>query len=236
MGIRLLPKNELDHAKAAEQKRIIDEGIKIARKVDGLREVRAEEEAALLKWRSDTLEIIGNEIKSAIERRDIITQQAEEAETRRISALKPLDDERNRIIAEGKLVTSRGEEIDRRLQVIEGRENTTTELFKRAETLQRDAELNNAVSNTRFQEAYNAKREAERLLASAEERFSVVDRHRRNVEVELTHREKNVANRESRATLIETEQNARETALNARETLLKDREAMVERDFKRTKK
>lgn len=236
MGMKLLPKHELDQQKATEQRRIVEEGIKIAKKVDSLREVRIEEEVALEKWRYQTIETIGKQIADAIERRDRATQEAAEAEQRRETALKPLDDERTAIVAERAVVERQGKEVSGREELVKDREFAAEALLERANFTNRDSELRDSVSRAWYQEAYERSEASKRVLAETSDLRAGAERYRRDVELELTHRVKTVVNRESRATVIETEQNARETALNTRETLLKDREEMVERDFKRTKK
>ena len=53
--IKLLSKSEIDKAKNADKAKEIAEGLKISRKVDSLRELMADEEKALEKFRSESL-------------------------------------------------------------------------------------------------------------------------------------------------------------------------------------
>lgn len=53
--MRLLTKNEVQTAKNADKKREIDEGVKLAKKVDTLRKVSAEEETRLGKFREQSM-------------------------------------------------------------------------------------------------------------------------------------------------------------------------------------
>ena len=61
--IKLLPKSLLQEQKAREKMREIQEGVKLASRVDGLRETYSKVEQDLEKYRVSTLEAIGEEIK-----------------------------------------------------------------------------------------------------------------------------------------------------------------------------
>jgi len=53
--MRLLAKREVDQRKSVERARDIDEGMKLARQVDTLRETKAEEEASLARFRTESI-------------------------------------------------------------------------------------------------------------------------------------------------------------------------------------
>ena len=62
MSVKLLPKAIIQEQKAKEQHRQIEEGIKVATRIDGLRETYSKTEQDLEKYRTATLEAIGKEI------------------------------------------------------------------------------------------------------------------------------------------------------------------------------
>jgi hypothetical protein len=62
MPVRLLPKSEIAKLKSVERGREIEEGLKLSRRVDGLRELASNEESKLAKYRDATLAQIQKEI------------------------------------------------------------------------------------------------------------------------------------------------------------------------------
>ncbi len=59
--VKLLSKREIDVAKARDRQREIAEGTKLAQRVDGLRELAADEEKSLNDFRIKTLTAINEE-------------------------------------------------------------------------------------------------------------------------------------------------------------------------------
>ncbi len=60
--MKLLSRLEINNLKGGERKKEIDEGVKLAKKIDLLRETAAKEEANLAKFRTESLKIIREEI------------------------------------------------------------------------------------------------------------------------------------------------------------------------------
>ena len=68
--MKLLPKVEFEQAKAEAVRKQIEEGQKIAKRIDGLRETLAEEEASLARFRAAQVKALKEEIGSLINERD----------------------------------------------------------------------------------------------------------------------------------------------------------------------
>ena len=60
--LKLLSKSEIDTAKNLDRSREVAEGLKLSRRVDGLRELASKEEQMLEKHRTETLASISKEI------------------------------------------------------------------------------------------------------------------------------------------------------------------------------
>lgn len=91
--MKLLPKKaDIDKSEAQERKRLIDDGLNLAKKVDALREARLTEEKSLFEWRDNTMKVVRKEIDDYITVRDNLKVQTEEAEVYRKKLLEPLDD------------------------------------------------------------------------------------------------------------------------------------------------
>lgn len=236
MAMRLLPKSELDKKKAQEQRIEVEEGVKLARRVDNLREVIAEEEAKRIKYRDTQLELIANEIKAASSRLISIEQEVSKAEERRQAALKPLDEEWASVTASKEAVEAQAREVNQRAQAVTGAQNAANEARDEAQRLLSDARIKDAFSNTRFQESENKHQAARDALSGAQ----AIERRAKNLaaaqEVDIIHRVQLVAQREKRATIKETELAAEKKRLSELSLHLRDREQMLERDIMRTKK
>jgi hypothetical protein len=90
----ILPKKQdLDKAKNDERKRLIDDGIMLAKKVDQLRETSANEEKQLKDWRENSLKLVQQEIAQFIEKKETVKHEIEEAIRERQELLKPLTKE-----------------------------------------------------------------------------------------------------------------------------------------------
>lgn len=70
--MKLLPRQEITALKNIERKKEIDEGAKLAQKIDVLRETAAKEEASLSKFREKTLGLIRGDVMQLSQERNIL--------------------------------------------------------------------------------------------------------------------------------------------------------------------
>lgn len=91
MIVRLLPKSEIDKRKSEEQRMAIQEGLKVAERVDTLREIAATEEVAFEKYRTETLRDIQTEIQSKYDEKDLLVLEVERLRIEKKDLLEPLD-------------------------------------------------------------------------------------------------------------------------------------------------
>lgn len=95
--MRVLPKQEIDVLKAQERQVEVNEGLKLAKKVDALRETVAKEQANLFKFRDETLKAVNREVAFATHRKSELLNDIEELEERKRRALEPLTTELNNL-------------------------------------------------------------------------------------------------------------------------------------------
>ncbi len=91
--MKLLSKNEISKAKAHDRQREIDEGKKLAKRVDVLRETVVEEERNLLAFRDKTVSSIQQEIDAKMGVRDGLLHEVADLEHTRAQLKVPLDAE-----------------------------------------------------------------------------------------------------------------------------------------------
>lgn len=236
MGMRLLPQKEIDRAKSVEKKQEIDEGMKLAKRVDDLREIAASEEASLETFRRETVAKIHEEIKTETERRDKVKSEADEAEARRDEARKPLDSEWAKVIAERGVVDARGKALDERDRVLGEKELENDAAQKRIREIVRRALETDALSDSRLREAGRASEDATFRLKAARKIEFTTREVKERTEKELAHREELVTARENGATIKESDIAAREKTLADGWKLLRDQQAMLERNYARLNK
>lgn len=76
--MKLLEKSVINNLKALERKREIDEGKKLAERVDKLRELSSKEQANLSEFRDHTLKAIRQEIDDALFEKEKVLRETEE--------------------------------------------------------------------------------------------------------------------------------------------------------------
>lgn len=231
--MKLLSKPEIAKHKALEQRQAIDEGMKIATRVDRLREVQSEEEASLKRFREKTLANIHAETTIEQEKLEVVRRERKEEESKRDEARKPLDEEWSKVREEGEANRKEAERLT----------NWSTELEKLAQDLDSAARLlkdegerihgERVESSKLFQDAADDRAEAKRSSEAARKTLTEAVQLKTAVEQELAQRDASVAASERRQSIRDEAQDKRELELNARETLLSDREQTLVRNLKR---
>ncbi len=122
--MRLLEKHELDQQKAQERKREIDEGAKLAKKVDELRKLEAQERANLTAWRNATLEDIKREIDASIRERDGLKDTVARLRDEQAKLRVPLDKEWENIKAEKESLGTLKQDLHLQEASLASRQNT----------------------------------------------------------------------------------------------------------------
>ncbi len=89
--MKLLLKQETSTLKSVERKKEIDEGVKLAKQVDALRETVAKEQKNLKEFRDQSLKAITVEIESKIKERDLLIADIETKKLDRIRLGAPID-------------------------------------------------------------------------------------------------------------------------------------------------
>ncbi len=235
MSMRLLKKQEITAAKAKEQHQAVAEGLKLAKKVDALREVSAQEEASLAQFRVKTLENIGKDIAAMEQVRDALVTEVQLLTGRREDALAPLDSYKKQLYEEALALEYREEtlalkavELDKRDYDLHHREFAATK-----------KEHNNEVVHTQveamFQEASTLKGNAVKEAIKASELLRTAEAKAKVFEANALEREVWVKQREAAVANAEESNNARESELEKEWRLLNDRRALHERNLKRNK-
>lgn len=223
--MRLLPRRELDIKKSEERQREINEGSKLARTIDSLRELRSEEETKFTEWRNQTLKGIQNEIDQKSSELSLLTIKVEKLELRKKAAEKSLDDEWD------KAYTQKARNEEKSNQLIQEKSELRLAV---ASNIQRERE--NEVETGRIAE--ERKRTTQELVASAkdhEQAKNEVKRAQERTEVmnaALALREKEVSEREQKSSDMVWKAEQLMKKIQIYEGELADREATLRSGWK----
>lgn len=233
--MKLLSKSDISKAKSVDRQREVEEGSKLASKVDALRELSAKEEVALNKFRVETLSTINSEILSETTKRDELKQEVRVLEDRKVEALKPLTEELTRIAAEREHFTGEKSSLEDRKVGIQNKEVNLEQREQEVAKLEKDTSYAHADVREKLQEAGTLKDNAERLHRVANDTLEDARIKSTAILATATQRETWVAKREKTASIKEEELRAKEIELAKEWSQLKDREATLERNIKRNK-
>lgn len=227
--MKLLEKKQIDAIKARESQRSVEEGLKIARKVDSLRETRAEEEASLEKYRRETLAEIHKQITYNVTTRDALYNEVVRLEKRREDALKPITEEMD-------ILEKKRKDVDMAIKEQKALEevntHTVTLLDARERCIiekERLVEVAKIVANDNLTDVQNKKREADIALENARK---VLQKAQSDADIrreELDSRETAILQREERAAEKEAELRELEQSIGNELRLLQDRRAMMKK-------
>lgn len=231
--MRLLSKREVDQAKQKDRQQEIEEGMKLARKVDDLRETASEEETRLQLFRQKSVEQLHAEIQPLEKKKSSLEEEVKDLEHRKKLALAPLDAEWERMKEEGRKVTLKKFELDDREALVKKSEidieNSKKELeiekgrlqdFKRT-TSENLVQSENTLKQAQ-EEARDVRENARKVTALAKSRNKV-----------SLDREAKVAVREREVLLREQSNLKKDIDLAKRERILKDRYSTLQRTLKR---
>ncbi len=233
MAIKLLSKSDIASKKAGERRQSVDEGVKVAHRVDNLRKVAANEEQALEKFRKESMKAVKDEISAKIKERDALISEVKLLEGRKVEALKPLTAEK--VLAENvsrALEAKKAELIEEEKRGII-RDKTLDKRQKDLAALEKSVEKSRVLANKKLQEAEENSKEAEQALKNAHTTFD-------NLSKQMTDREKDIAKKEKVIEAREREVDAKLEAIKkqrqeivAHQTNLASREAALQSNLNR---
>lgn len=231
--MKLLSKKDITSAQAKTQKQTYDEGMKLARRVDGLREVAAAEESSLERFRRETIATIHEEITKETAKRDTLRQEVSRLQKDREEALKPLDELGEKLAEEEYRLKDEREALGRTAEAL----NTREESLDRREHSISDEELRIAdqkrLHNELLSTAHNERTSARLALEEAQRELSNIRLEKERISSESLKLDAHIKATEERQAKRDKEQDEREVILNGRETRVLDRAATYERQLKR---
>ncbi len=236
MAMKLLPKSDVLAARADEQRRKADEGARIARRVDAVRETLLTEEAKLEEFRRRKVAEIDADIASRRSEREGLKAEVSRLTRERKALLEPLDRERAEVAdAKEKARADASEARDRLAEAHREQRSAREAVKKSSDALARALAKEGARREAML--AADADAEAARgHLEMAARVEAGVREMAEKLRAELASRDAECAARERGVTMRETSLQSAEAELAKGWRLLGDREAKLGRSITRLSK
>lgn len=219
-----------------ERKTQIDEGVKIATKVDELRRVHAEEERSLYEFRDKSIETLKKDIGPLLNQKENLIEEIKELQDRKQvlldipieASLKEMEERKAKITEIESLLSVKEQRLEVRSIELTDRFNG---LLKSEEKLSRDKDL---IENTRSKiVVVNA--ETEKILNQAQAKIAEIMEYEKTMKTQLKLEDGKIINRSTDLDNREKILNKRERELNEKEKFINDRYATLERTVNRIK-
>lgn len=231
--MKLLDRKTIVSERADERKQTIDEGLKLARKIDSLRETSASEETRLAKFRVASLQKTKEEIDSLIEKKRSIEAEIRSLEDQRRLAQIPLDQEWEGVNTVSSLLDDTEMKLSSQLEIVKERESSLTVREKELAKEEGRVKDERVVSAKLVRESQR-KLEASQLVLSESEQSR--ERARKYFEEEnekLLSREALIAVRERENDMMMESVSQREKEIQIRKKQLDDRYQTLQRTLNR---
>ncbi len=234
--MELLSKNEVTVVRSSERKKELDEGMKLARKIDSLRELHSKEETSLIKFRDESLKRIKDDIEELNRHKESIKSDITVLEGRREKALVPIDKELSLLETCKKDISKRHELLDSRELEILSKSNELSSRENKVDIEESRIEgMKQAISAT-FQNAQKKLSESESILIDTKNKSAIIKSKLDKREEELALLGKGISSRE-----IDIENKIswivnKEKELRDRERAVNDKYDTLQRTINRLKK
>lgn len=233
--MKLLDKKTIAQQKSLEKKQEIDEGLKLARRIDVLRDTSSKEETRLAKFRIESLKQTKKEIDELIVERERIRKEVLQAEEERRIARLPLDNEWQSLKDRRSELGSIADTILTKAQELLIEERAITDRRKYL-TIDEERIADNKRESLKMileaQENVNGSRE---VLEYARKAREIGDHNLSERSKILDRREAKIAVREREADITEEQFKTKDEEIIRREILVNDRYATLLRSEQRLK-
>jgi hypothetical protein len=236
MPIKLLSKQEINQKQALQRHNEIEEGRKLAKRVDNLREIAVQEEASLASFRATTLKNINEEIKKATKEHEGILNQVRELRGELETGFSELKKAENVVKLKEEDLVSREKQAEERVKLVKEKEKQIKKDFEENLTVASRLEYANTQLLKVNMEADEKMQIANDMYEDAEFKKGQTERLSERVMKELHDKDITVASKERDLIIRAGHLDERTEALRIKEINLIDREQTLERAFNRLKK
>ena len=235
MPIKLLKKNEIDVLKARERHEEIEQGKKLAERVDNLRRIASEEEQSLATFRTKTVAEINNEITNATAQRDTILREVEQLRIEQAVGMQLVLDAQNQLHNENEEMHATRTALQAKVSDITEREKVVHERERLTRNKQIEIDLTLEDSLKRLEHTRSLQKEARGMYVKASIEKKNLESLKMQAGSEFMRREAALAEREKMVQMRRESVDAKERHLRDRERALADTYTALEQAQKHTK-
>lgn len=225
--MKLLSKNEIHQKKSLERKSEIDEGAKLARRIDGLRKTLADEELRLYTFRDESVKLVKSEIDSFVHEKTALCDEIHVLRLEREELRIPLDAEWTRIRVSSMELIGISNDLAQKTTLLD---TQFREIHEREVQLKRDRMLLDQIEvsiNDKNLKADECLKKAKKILEEAEKNKAEKYRDSELVREGLLDREALVAVREREVKIKDERLIQTEKDLNHKERFINDKYATL---------
>lgn len=235
MAVKLLPKSEIANLKAKEQEREIKEGVKIATRVDGLRELYSETEQKLEKYRTVTLEKIGEEITSLNSKKEELLGNINQLQGKYDAMMPEMATKRTELAQFEKSLNGWERKLEKREENSSLMEIDVMEALQKAEDSRLHNEDNERISRNLLIQTNEKKYEAEQTLKTARNIQDKIYSDKKDIESSLELRELSIKTKEQELSSKEISLMNDRKEFEKEKIKVADKQATLERSLARLK-
>lgn len=233
--MKLLSKSDITKKKSIDRQQEIAEGSKLAKRVDALREISANEETALFKFRTETLSEISKETLKAQAKLDGVKKKIEESE-HVLEELRPVDQAREELERDRIMVLNYRSEVTAKAVKIENEKLRLQNIEKDLLLQEKKLEVYGIQADKMFRQVSGALSEAKDKLRTADETLSRSVKTEKEGLKKIKEQESLIKQREKKVFDKEEDLRKRELELEIGWKVLKDRQDVFERNINRLNK
>lgn len=204
MSVKLLQKSELQSLKAKERALEVREGVKLATKVDGLRELQAKTEKEFELYKTSTLSAIQEEIAKTNEEKEKISGELRTLKEEYDLLLPEIPIKRKELAEFEKTLMKWEHKLEKREEKAGLSEIDVAEALDTAESIRIMNEDNERISRNLLIQTNKAKIEAEQTLATARKIQEQAIKERQDSEATLNLRELSIKTKEQELSRTES--------------------------------
>lgn len=235
--MKLLSKSEIDKAKAQDRQREVNEGMKLAKSVDSLRETHAHEEAVLTKFRENTLKEAMDDISKAEAEKRILDEEVKNLRQEREILLNPVDltEAREKVGMDRVEVDRQKQENSEKEISLVSRETQVRSSLKEIEDEKSRIANHDEVALKYLSDSEEKFKESEKVKKETEEWKKQVEKELKKAEAGLKLREINLKAREQELIVEKEQADLKSKELQVQEIRLQDQRETLERALNRIK-
>ena len=235
MGVKLLQKSEIASLKAKAQGREVQEGVKIATRVDGLRELWSKTESDFELYKTSTLAAIQDEVVKANEEKQKIDGELRTLKAEYEQLLPEIPMKRAELAAFEKRLTAWEKKLVKKEDGVALGEIDIAEARQRADFAKVRNEDNERISRNLLIQANKKKQEADETLLTARKIQETAQKEKKDIEQSLTLREMAIKSQEQELLTQQMNLRSDRKLLSIEKIRVEDMRQTLERSLQRIK-